>query len=1337
MSFLQKIVLWFAGLMFLVWGILHFSMIAGDENGKARFFLGIVFAVIILARRKEEEPVSSIPSWVTPFTAIAGAILSLAGIIFVVGQFEWLGLMLLIFSALQWSLGRRYSKDIFLALFVLYWIHPLPGQLFSKFQLVMQVLSVKATEWLLHCLNFRVWADGIMLNTGFQSFLVPESCSGMVTAVTVLLTGLGVGIFLRMRWFEIAALLVIGAAQVLVLNILRIFLTVAFSVRMPKEWADSFLHDTLGLLLFAGILLVQVEAVFWKMRTTGRLIKQKGISAGEIEQPERGTILPRFWRVMKRWALPGLVMIVLAAGIVFAVYKRRPAHRAAMISDVVDGLMERDLEKAERAINVALRLKPGDRDLRSRRIHVMVIRGKYSEALAELDALGSSLSTMETVLKSFSLMSLKRADEAIGLIESLPESEKKAPGVAMIRAEYAVGKDKPAIVASNAVLASASLLLINRVRGLFPYLGEHKQWRAVLDSDRENIPYRDCVQALIVIYAGLELNDIFRASRALKAGLAAWPNDPRFIGSLYMISARRPGSEWERLFADSIKANVAKLDADRLASYIEYCFKLSRPDLAWLLYLRLKEVDSRDPGLYLAPAQFGSVWFDFRRHQLGIAATGKDFKIDLITFYQQTKNLKPFMSFWEKVPLAEELSADSSYKKRREYLSLCLAELERRKAAGIINRRMYMTYPEVLTMAGRYKEAGEVINDLEEKYPDASGELLLRRAVLYNQQGLWQESYEILRKYRMLSAGGFNLNSDTMLINAMMNLNMGICAMEVARHASETFPDFNQALMMVAAIWNIFGFKEQALFVLSKRGEQEWNSAAIAQLLYETGCYRAAERLSRSVGVNIVRNSAYEKQGVFPVPAEQAIARQWPEPFTSEELAREAGRFEKESGQSASPFIRKLRHLSAEWCRQHGRGDVSSLQKWLAIGRDNMEKATAMYQLAMLLVRQKQYAQAETAIREAVVMMPRSAILWRVLVLLTKGDTDVILNARRACPSDPELWLASMVTRVGKEGGGKWLIDEIKNVAADGQFAPGTMARAGDFLLRKKCLEPASMAARNAIDRGQGSIAAYVLGLQCALTEKDMRWALSCALRGIECSRDPAPFYRLLVSIKSIGTATDVDTVTALEYLKEHFPKETQWGERLGDVYFQKGNIRRAMNVFEETMFGNLSGVKVRSLLLAAEAARLEGDYAKAIKILESAYALHPDMPGVLNNLVYNLVRHGENRENVMRAKELLPKLIEIGGKSAYAMDTIAMAYMEMGNLPQAKKYSQKARELIDRGEYAGLEVDFNAAEVLFRMGELGDAKEILEKIIYSADKSRFVETGTRELLKKIKEESR
>jgi len=325
------------------------------------------------------------------------------------------------------------------------------------------------------------------------------------------------------------------------------------------------------------------------------------------------------------------------------------------------------------------------------------------------------------------------------------------------------------------------------------------------------------LHALIAAQANLNVNDVVGAATVVKRALSTWPHDPRFLRCLFSLVRERPGGELESIFEENLKANIADMGADDLTSYINCCFQLGRPDLAWLVYLSLQRVDSRDPALYLAPVQFGGVWLTFRRHQIGIEAENKKAKIDLKPFYSLTRNMKPFKSFWDRVPLTDELAGADIKRTRSKYLTLCLDELKQREEEGRLLPRMQMMYSTTLAMAGRYEEAHARLNVIEREYTERKKDVYFQRAVFYDEQHRWQDLYESLVKYNSM-VNRPNLKAGLMMVNALMNLNLGFCAMEVAERTRRAFPGSREADYLAAVVWDAFGFMEQALFVLSSDG---------------------------------------------------------------------------------------------------------------------------------------------------------------------------------------------------------------------------------------------------------------------------------------------------------------------------------------------------------------------------------------------------------------------------------------------------------------------------------------------------------------------------------------
>ncbi len=1333
----------YAGIgLFSVWALTNFQRVAADDDGLIRVVLVSIFATLILFRPKPDRELDTesenprIPRFhgarIPLLLGVGGALLSVAGTIFGVHQFEWMGIILLLYACLRWSLPLQFRRDIAIAVFLLYWMHPIPGQIFGKLQLWMQLMSVQGAQILLYCANVAVWAEGFYLRTGLLTLGVPEACSGMRTIVTVTLCTLGVGFLFRLRWFESVVLLLAGAVQVLFFNILRVAAVVIVAPRMPREWAETVLHDTLGAFLLFTILIVQVEVSAYKVFRDKRRRLADGIRNGELERPDRGRALPGPWRLFVSVWKPLLLLGFLSLGTAFVIYKQRSGHRLNMMRPVIDLLLENEVEAANAAIQEALEIAPTDRDLLMKRAHVLLVKQDYVGTLEVIDALPPPLDIVESMMRGRSLMSLGRVDEAFTVVKEMSLHAGEAPGAAILLAEFAAVKDIPEQVNNSIVIAARSHLVQNRVRALFPYLALHEQWDTIVECDNKSVRYSDIGPALVAVQAHLHIRNVARAAEIMKDVVLDHPTDPRFLSSLFSLAMSESGGQWEEMFATNLAENLPKLNADRLASYIDYGFRLSRPDLAWLAWLALRRQDATDPALYLSLGRFHEMWFMFRKHSLSIEAESATKRIDLSRFYQATGDLEPFKAFWSHVPEAKTVAGSRGREGRTRYLDLFFAEIDRRASEGTLNERMELSVAPALGLAGRYKEAHAKLKEMEERYPEKKRDILYQRAVFQSQQGRWHDLYETMVAYRALSNYQPRLGADLMFISAMMNLNMGAAALQTAEEARRTYPGSRRIHAALAAIWDVFRYKDQALFVLTKAGDPD--PRVLVQLLYDTGRHREAERMSNAMNVGITRSERGERQRLVLPRARLAVAKRWPPPLDEAGFDQQAATYTAESEEASSPYVKALRGKSRDWCRARGKGDVSDIAAWESIGRNPLEKIGVLHQLAMLLARQERYAEANRTIEAALRFAPDSVVLRRIHMVITEDRATSVASAREHCPHDPDIWLAHLMERFVSDGRGDWARAEIKQAVVAQQFSPETFVRAGDFLLDNGMPRAAAAAARYAIEQSRGLVPPYVLGIRSGLLLKDYDWALSCALAGSELARNPGPFYRAVVMLKWARDKRDADIIKALQYLSEHNPQEREWAERLGFVYFEKRDTRRALTVLAPVIDKDRSKLRVQSLLMAAEAARIEGDHNRAVEILESAYSMHPDRVNVLNNLVYTLL---EDPSTVSRAQELLPLLLEMGQDSFPVLDTAAMVYLRMGQVDRARDYMERALSLMEPGHYSTLEVTLNAAEIYLLIGDFEAAENHLNAVWEYAERSAATDNRAKIILRRLQEQKR
>jgi tetratricopeptide (TPR) repeat protein len=558
---------------------------------------------------------------------------------------------------------------------------------------------------------------------------------------------------------------------------------------------------------------------------------------------------------------------------------------------------------------------------------------------------------------------------------------------------------------------------------------------------------------------------------------------------------------------------------------------------------------------------------------------------------------------------------------------------------------------------------------------------------------------------------------------------MGPYAIGILDDAARTFPASDDLLQMTALTLGSFGLAEEALQKLSQM-KVPADPAIRLRYLMATGRIKEGDRLAGSERLTALQFP--RRQTELLMPAEWVI--QWRGSMLAE------ADYERE--RQAMParqigFPAQVRALKDAWYRERGLGTTSDPAAWAAVGRDAGEKAMALNELTLLLARQPGRQQEALAVaRRAAALRPVWIALRRIEVALSGGAPDIVDAAFKACPWDANLWLAALIVRVKSHKDGAAPAAMVTQAIAARDRAPGTLVMASDFLLRQGMVEPAAAAAREAIARGQGLLPAYIMGLACAIKTRDTAWAVRCAREGADQALEPWPFYKIMVGLKSNDAKPDADLIRALAGLQTQYPEEGVWGERLGDAYFQRGQPDQAMSVLQESLrrAGTDKPPRVRTYLLAAEAARLEGKPTTAIRILEGARKDYPDDPNILNNLVYALA---QDPATIRSAVALLPDLLKVGGGSFAVYDTAAVVSLRSGDLKAAGEYAAKAVNLVKKGDYAWHEVYLNAAETQIELGRYRDARQNLELVRKSPERSQATEARVRALLDTISRHER
>jgi len=1324
----HRAVLFSVFVLIIAWCWANLPRLAAGQNGVLSFFLGAIFAFALIFRPKPADEGFKMSDLGLGLIGGTGTLAAILGMIVPIHQIEWLGMLLILYAALAWTLPRRHGKDLILALFIIYWIHPLPSQLFGPIQLWMQTLSVKLSEGLLQALNVRVWGDDLVLRVGTRAFGVPEACSGMKTAITVFFCGLGVGLLMRFGKVMLTGLLCVGMVQVLILNVIRISGMVWFGKDKPAGWNEQALHDTMGVFLLLAVGLIHLDAVLLRQwlayRQHKRVLKLNNDEVGEKEDNLKRW--PIFWRLTFTWWKQIAVILLVLGAAAFFRGRLGSAHRAEMIRGVAQGLIAVDPETAQRAIQAALILAPGDNDLLTDLARIKISRGKQEEALRIIRRKPARDRTLEErILEARALLDLKRIAEVAETVAMFPAEARQLPGVALVLSEFYAVLDKPTEVATYVVLAARGIGTQERIRGLFPYMAARDLWDSIRLSDSD-LPYATALQGLIAVESRLRVGDTVSAANVMRRAMKGRELDPVFLNPAIRIMRDRKDVEWQKLFEILFMANLKTLKAPELTLAMDGGFAMGRPDIGWMAFTRLATIAPDDPMLLIAPAEYGRKWFQFHHETLGVGGYGEAM-IDAKPFFQLAAGQSPWKELWGRIPMANELGGLITREGYERQLKLCLAALNTMESRKALDLRLKLLWGRVLGELGRWDEAHEKLNSFERQAASQQHALfLMAHADLYKAQDDWEMSYEMLSEYvRTVSHPPLTVWLD--LAHAAMSLDLGSFAMECMEEARRDYPESEEWSLAMAGMWSFFGYSEEALFVVNNMKHAP-HPALRARLLLATG--RIAEGQKLVLVENLSDITVPKRQTELLPPAEWAL--EW----RGGKIADEDYTLERKALKPRqTPFLKSLQATKAAWYAANGRGTTSELAKWTDIGRDSREKALALGELTILLMRQNRTNEAALAITKALEFRPASGLLNRLNVLLKK-DAKTADKALAAQPLDGELWLAYLVSHVRENAPPAWVDREIQKAINNNIYPPGTLVRAGDFLLRHNYTNAAGIAARTSIKTGQGLLPADVLGVTTAIKIKDYPWALLCARAGSEHALEPWPFYKIIIGLKIRSGKADPDVIRALEGLAAHYPEDRIWAESLGEVYFQKGQTDRALGVLEDALareVGNKQALP-RTFLLAAESARREGHIPRAIKILKAAYVRYPDDMNVLNNLIFTLA---QDPMYVTDALALLPTLLNTQKDDFAIHDTAALVYMRAGNLSEAEKHMLQAITLVKKGDYAWLEVYLNAAEAQIRLGKLREARESLSLILKTPERSSIIDARARELQDELSRKER
>lgn len=1312
--------------------------------------LATVLAALLLLRSPRIEGAAARTN--RPMAAaLLGLFLFIGGRIFSVNQIQWLGVIAMAFSCLSAGMPNRSATDLAKAVFILYWANPLPAGIFIPLQIFMQKASVAGAELLLQALNFRVWADGLVIRTGIQIYEIPAWCSGMRTATAVLILSFGIGLHKRLAPAKLLLFTILALLQSLILNIIRISLVIFLAPASSDPTGFQLLHDSSGIILVASLFLMVVELHFWTQNWTS---SPKGDTEKRRIFRMAFSRFPETWnRLREHRAIVLLIAAVIVLTGAFA-YRCRAYHRSEMIKSVAESLRDNgDYDNAFRAATKALALQPDDEEWKLTRIRMLLLAGRYEDTLLELrksyskdseQIIGEwhTTSTEAAILRAYALIGIKKYEAAAAIVDALPSySANNNPMLAMVSAEIGFFLNDIDKVSANIVPAAAWRGNERRVRSLYPFLRANRRWHDISDSDHFASRHTKPMEAFCAMEAAMNLDDTPRLAALIDAAIELWPTDYRMLEPLYFMVLKRGSNEWQELFATHfLRCLPEVVSPDALFGMIKKAFEINRADLAWKAYARLKDTHPNHPCVEMIPGYYGERWFYLSPDIAGIRGIAYQTYTDIKPFILIGMLLPSFRNLTESIPLRDNIL--TLHKQQERVARIKAAREAFRASKEPHSPPMNFEYARMLEMTGSKLELESFMNSLEKSETNEE-EIISLTSEIGERRADWQRVYEQLKAYDITERS--SLITALRRCRAQINLRLFLAAQNTASKITQAFPASSLSAGMLAETELLLDRPEEALMAIRTASAMHDKTLRMPEIraLFESGRAKAGRELCKTSLIPIPQEYASLDDSAIVAPAEFALmwhhislpSRSSFDEYSSRMIA---------NYETKSPFLSGLYKLWLAAFQAEASDSTTDTDKWTAIGGTDEERATALNLLTMLLCRFAKHEEALRVAGQAVKFMPDSPILWHPLISLSRGDASVLSAAARHCPDDSDIWLAQLVTATDlsrippdeRAANAMALISEAQS--SKRRISPAGLTRGAAYLLRTGLAQPARVLAVAASEKDPQFLPAQLAALKCAMQSSDRELALASTRRAIRASITPEQMlYRTYVELHSDEpNADDPYLINALQELKRTDPSNRRWPTMLAYMRYLRSGWENIDAFYEFGKAMQMGVTNKTTILFAAEAARRMGNPGKAAEILRTMLLDNPDDVAVLNNLAYTLASVTENpiapdetvttdltgipedssfitRANALdEAMRIVPRLLKLAPDSLPALDTAVYVLIEAGKLEDASNALSMLNAAAVNDSSYQFKAAIHSARLLLRTNEPDKAEKVLKAAI-------------------------
>ena len=279
------------------------------------YLIPMISLFFIWQKKNELERLPFAGSWAGVLVLLFGVVLFFLGelsTLYIIIQYSFL--VSLTGLTLAW-LGWQGLRIIWVPLFFLVFMIPLPNFLFQGLSAQLQLISSEIGVWVIRLFGVAVYLEGNVIDLGGYKLQVVEACSGLRYLFPLMALGFMMAYIYQAAFWKKAVLFLSTIPITVLMNSFRIGVIGVMVEYWGQSMAEGFLHDFEGWVVFMaclGVLLVEMMILSY---IGGDRIPFKDAFAIYLPDPS-----PEALEVRHRKLSPSLLasLVVLAAAAMLA-----------------------------------------------------------------------------------------------------------------------------------------------------------------------------------------------------------------------------------------------------------------------------------------------------------------------------------------------------------------------------------------------------------------------------------------------------------------------------------------------------------------------------------------------------------------------------------------------------------------------------------------------------------------------------------------------------------------------------------------------------------------------------------------------------------------------------------------------------------------------------------------------------------------------------------------------------------------------------------------------------------------------------------------------------------